>query len=296
VNQEPPGLRGQVPLAPYTTFRIGGPARWLVEPEDQTQFAAALRWALAGGVPYFVMGGGANVLVHDTGFDGLVIVTRRLDRVSIDGDRVAAECGVMVDDLVDRCLEHGLTGLEFAAGLPGSVGGAIFMNARAYGGEFAGVVEQVDALVISAGSVTEHSLEGSGLGYSYKKSVFQKGAAYVRRVLLRLKPGDQEQGVRTAVENRRKRRDAGQFAFPNAGCIFKNNYGLGRPTGSIIDSLGLKGAREGGARVFEKHANFIVNTGTATAGDVHRLIQMIEGKVEQELGIRLDREIVLLGF
>ncbi|MFW6181183.1 MAG: UDP-N-acetylmuramate dehydrogenase [Spirochaetota bacterium] len=291
----PPFIRRGVPLAPYTTFGIGGPARFFAAPACRSQLLAALRWALRSGVPFFVMGGGANVLVHDRGYEGLVVLTTGLDRVVFRDGIVLAQCGVSVDRLADRCAGRGLSGLEFAGGLPGTLGGALFMNARAYGGEFSRVVEGVDALETAGGEVRARVLEREELGFSYKKSLFQEGEVYVYRARLRLVPGDPGEIGRCTDENRARRREAGQYRFPNAGCVFKNDYRSGEPAGMIIDRLGLKGTRIGGAEVYAGHGNFIVNRGGARAADVFHLMRLVEETVRRERGVLLEREIQLLG-
>jgi UDP-N-acetylmuramate dehydrogenase len=288
-------IQREVPLAPYTTFRIGGPARFFIQPESALQFKAALRWALDSGIPCFVLGGGANILIHDSGYDGLIIHTGKLDRISIDEKQVRAECGVAVDDLVQRSLDHSLTGLEFAAGLPGTVGGALFMNARAYESEFSRVVERVYVLNVGKERVEEGLLNRDELDFSYKGSVFQHKKLYVYSVDFELCHGETGE-IGTKIEQiRQKRRNAGQFSYPNAGCIFKNSYRTGKPTGQIIDELGLKGTRIGDAEIYCKHGNFIVNKGSATAQDVHRLILLIESEIRERLGVKIEREINLIG-
>jgi UDP-N-acetylmuramate dehydrogenase len=287
-------LKGDVPLAPYTTFGIGGPARWFIAPTDAGEFASALSWSKERGVPFFVMGSGANVLVHDEGFDGLVIQTVRLDRIEFQDRTVTAECGVRVDELVDRCVDRNLAGLEFAAGLPGTVGGALFMNARAYEGEFSHVVQRVDALSVDTSDVSRCTLSREELAFAYKRSILQERRHIVYAVRFSLSPSGDIRERADAI--RRKRREAGQFTFPNAGCVFRNDRRLGKPTGRIIDELGLKGTRIGDAEVYREHGNFIINRGKATASEVHRLILLVEERVRERLGFELEREIVLLGW
>ena len=290
-----PRVQTGVPLALHTTFRIGGPARFYTEPEALPELEESIAWALSERVPFFILGGGSNVLVHDRGFDGLVINTKKLSRVASDDEKVSAECGVLVDDLVNACTGLSLTGIEFAAGLPGTVGGALYMNARAYEGSFSGIVEKVSALEVEGNEVRERVLAGTLLEFGYKRSVFQRGRVFVKEVDFRLSRGTGESIGRKAEENRKRRESMGQYLFPNAGCIFKNDYRVGVPSGKIIEELDLKGKRVGDAEVFERHANFIINRGGASAEDVYRLIRFIEGEVETKRGIRLEREILLVG-
>ena len=288
-------IQHSVSLAPYTTFRIGGPATYFIQPVSMEEFGVALEWALGKKIPFFVLGGGANILVHDRGFDGLVIHTGKLTGIAVEKQSIHAECGLAVDRLVDTAMNHGLSGLEFAAGLPGTVGGALFMNARAYEGEFSAIVSSVQALQIRGKRAHKTILKRDDLEFSYKQSVFQGKEYYVYSVHLLLASVDINRIQLKSEQIRQKRREAGQFVFPNAGCIFKNNYVVGIPTGLIIDELGLKATRIGDAEVYRKHGNFIINRGSATAEDVHRLIQLLESRLEEHLGVRMEREINLIG-
>ncbi len=288
-------IRKEVPLAPLSTFHIGGPARFFIQPESEDEFADAICWALKQGVEYTVLGGGANVLIHDRGFEGLVVSTLGLDSMEVTGETIEARCGVPVDRLVDLSAENGLAGLEFAAGLPGTVGGSLFMNARAYGSEFSRVTESARVLQVREGGVTRKRLKPEDLHFDYKKSVFQTEEWYVFSVRLGLHRGGKEDITGRIRENREKRKAAGQYLFPNAGCIFKNDYETGTPTGRIIDELGLRKTRIGDAEVFAEHGNFIVNRGKATARDVYRLINLVERTVREKRGVVLEREIRLVG-
>lgn len=288
-------IQHSVSLAPYTTFRIGGPATYFIQPVSMEEFGVTLEWALGKKIPFFVLGGGANILVHDRGFDGLVIHTGKLTGIAVEKQSIHAECGLAVDRLVDTAMNHGLSGLEFAAGLPGTVGGALFMNARAYEGEFSAIVSSVQALQIRGKRAHKTILKRDDLEFSYKQSVFQGKEYYVYSVHLLLASVDINRIQLKSEQIRQKRREAGQFVFPNAGCIFKNNYIVGIPTGRIIDELGLKATRIGDAEVYRKHGNFIINRGSATAEDVHRLIQLLESRLEEHLGVRMEREINLIG-
>jgi UDP-N-acetylmuramate dehydrogenase len=288
-------LEREVVLAPYTSFRIGGPARFFIRPRSAEQFGGAIAWALNRAVPFFILGGGANVLIHDRGFEGLIIHTGALKKIAVVGTSLDAECGVEADALVDTALGHSLAGLEFAAGLPGTVGGALFMNARAYEGEFSGVVTSVRALKVRGREVEESLLLRDELEFSYKHSLFQRGGLYVYSALFTLEQGERESIASSIAAIRSRRREAGQFSFPNAGCIFKNRYDIGKSTGQIIDELGLKGTRIGDAEVYRQHGNFIVNRGSARAEDVYRLIRLVEATVAERLGVRIEREIRLIG-
>jgi len=288
-------LQHNIPLAPCTTFKIGGPSRFFIEPVNMTQFRESIDWALQSGVQYFVLGGGANILIHDNGYEGLIIHTGKLNKITVRQTTIEAECGAVVDTLVEMSAQHLLSGIEFAAGLPGTVGGALFMNAKAYESDFSNIVQSVQALKVENKTVTESMLKKADLEFSYKKSIFQEKEWYVYKVFLSLSQGKHPDIKKRIENNRKKRRRAGQFTYPNAGCIFKNDYRTLKPTGRIIEELGLKGKKIGDAEVYQEHGNFIINRGNATADDVCQLIEFVEQTVLKETGIRLQREIILLG-
>jgi UDP-N-acetylmuramate dehydrogenase len=288
-------LKRDVPLAQHTTFRIGGPALYYIEPESLSEFRDSITWALRSETPFFVLGGGSNILVHDTGFKGFVINTKHLNRIEVKGSRIICECGVLIDTLVNITLQHRLAGMEFAAGLPGTVGGALFMNARAYDGAISGIVEEVLVLKRKKKGVDEVYMKKDDLQFAYKHSIFQKNDVYLCKAFFKLTPGTVHTIQAKIDENRENRREKGQYLYPNAGCIFKNDYKTGVPSGKIIEDLGLKGKRIGGAEVYAKHANFIVNRGNATAEDVFQLILFIEKEVREKKGVVLEREINLIG-
>jgi len=288
-------VRTDVPLSEHTTFRIGGPARFYFEPCSRREFRSAVSWALSEKIQLFVLGGGSNVLFHDRGFPGMVINTKRLTKIETVGRFVCAQCGVRIDDLVDLCRDHRLSGLEFAAGLPGTVGGALFMNARAYGSEISDIVEHVSAIEVREGTASDVDIPGNALSFSYKSSIFQKRPVYVFSVRFRLAEGDPGEIASKIEQIRAKRKQLGQNSFPNAGCIFKNDYTVGVPSGKLIDECGLKGKRVGDAEVYDRHANFIVNRGNAKASEVYRLIRLVEKEVLKKKGVSLEREIKLVG-
>jgi len=288
-------VRTDVPLSEHTTFRIGGPARFYFEPCSRREFRSAVSWALSEKIQLFVLGGGSNVLFHDRGFPGMVINTKRLTKIETVGRFVCAQCGVRIDDLVDLCRDHRLSGLEFAAGLPGTVGGALFMNARAYGSEISDIVEHVSAIEVREGTASDVDIPGNALSFSYKSSIFQKRPVYVFSVRFRLAEGDPGEIASKIEQIRAKRKQLGQSSFPNAGCIFKNDYTVGVPSGKLIDECGLKGKRVGDAEVYDRHANFIVNRGNAKASEVYRLIRLVEKEVLKKKGVSLEREIKLVG-
>lgn len=285
----PEYISRNTPLSDRTTFKIGGSADYFALPRTPRELADSLAFAEREKLRIYILGGGSNTLFSDAGYRGIVICTAGLSGVTRRGNRVAVLAGTSMDSLNDFLCAEGLSGLEFSGGLPGSVGGAAVMNARAYGGEMSQVVESIDCLKTDGTSVT---LALPEIGYSYKQSVFMNNPALVIwRVNLLLKSSKPAQVTEETSKNRDDRYAKGQYAYPSAGCAYKNDYCTGIPSGRIIDSLGLKGISVGGARVYEQHANFIVNTGNARAADVIALLEKIEDTVYKEKGIKLEREV-----
>lgn len=312
-------LRENEMLAPYTTFKIGGPARYFYVAENDDDFIKAVALANKTEMPTFILGGGSNILVSDKGFRGLVIKKKNgilpLD-FRVEGTKIVADARVKLGALVQAATEGGLTGLEWAAGIPGSVGGAIRGNAGAYGGQMSDVVESING-VCNFRNGKKEFLENKDLGFSYRQSVFKKSHKHcvILSVVLALRKGDKEEikEKTAAVLGRRNRSTTPQF--PCAGCIFKNpvvsddellkrfEKDSGQesadnkvPAGYLIDRLGLKGKKIGGAMISDKNANFIVNVDNATANDVIILISFIKQQVRDKFGIQLEEEIEFLGF
>lgn len=283
-------LEYNVPLARYTTFRIGGPAAALLHAACEEDIAAALAWAKKEQVPCLVVGNGSNLLAPDTGFDGLIVrLGRAFSAIAVTENTVTAQAGALLSSVAAAAAKAGLTGLEFAQGIPGSLGGALMMNAGAYGGEMCQVVASVRALV--DGSFVEYT--NAQLNFSYRHSILKEKNAVALSAVLTLAPGDPTQ-IETAMAELRAKRSASQpLELPSAGSTFK------RPVGGyaarLIDECGLKGARIGGAQVSEKHAGFIVNTGGATYEDVLALMRHVRRVVLEKTGIVLENEVILLG-
>jgi UDP-N-acetylmuramate dehydrogenase len=287
----------------HTTFRIGGPADAFVRPRTPEAFSRLLFEAAAEGIPVALVGGGANLLVADSGIRGIVASTAFLRSLSLQPDgSTYAGAGFPVVGLVGEALHHGLSGLEFAAGLPGSIGGAVFMNARCYDMEFADIIETVDYLVPgshAAGGVTPGTTAIDRSDWAYKHTPFMPGGqlegALILGANLRLAPGDP---VRIAARMRELEADRvakGRFDYPSAGSLFRNNRAFGRPVGKLLDELGFRGRRVGDAMVNPKHANIFVNAGNATASDMVRLIDEARAAAMDAFGFELVPEVVLLG-
>lgn len=287
-------VKRDYPLAKLTTFKIGGAAKFYCEPRTIDQLIASIKFAFLKNISFFILGGGSNVLISDNGFSGLVINTRKLNKIyKIEESLVVAMAGVTVKNLNRFLLKESLSGLEFSSGLPGTVGGAVYMNARAYGREFADVVEEVTVLTADC---SVKKLKKDELNYSYKDSIFMKENLIIFDVKLRLAKSRKIEIKKKYLENLLDRKNKGQYKYPSAGCVFKNDYNNNIICGKLLDQMGLKGLSVGGAMVPDFHANFIVNYKRAKAKDVKKLIETIEDKVKKEKGIKLEREVRFVGF
>ncbi len=275
------------PMARHTTFRVGGPARRMARPASAEEAAALLRLAESEGWPVLVVGNGSNLLAADGGIDVLVVHTGKLAGVERAGERsVRAGAGLSLARLAAFAQREGLGGLEFAHGIPGSLGGAVCMNAGAYGGEMGQVTAAVTAWMPGQGVRT---LTGEALGFGYRRSAFGDGRAVVLEAELTLEPGDRAEIGARMEELGRRRREKQPLELPSAGSTFKRPQG--HYAGALIETCGLKGARVGGAQVSPKHAGFVVNTGGATCADVLALIAHIQAVVLERTGVQLEPEV-----
>ena len=274
------------PMAAHTSFRIGGPAV-MAFPATCEELAALFRFCRKNRIEPLLLGAGTNVLAPDAGLDRLVICTKELSRLSDAGDgRIEAECGVSLARLACFARDLGLTGLEFAHGIPGTVGGGVYMNAGAYGGEMCQVVVKTTAL-LPDGSIWE--AEGDAHGFAYRHSAFEENGAVVLKSVFQLTPGDQAAISEKMQELIQKRRNSQPLDMPSAGSTFKRP--VGGYAAALIDQAGLKGKGVGGAAVSEKHAGFVVNLGGATAADVLATMELIRQTVQQNSGILLEPEV-----
>ncbi len=282
-------VRCEEPMAPHTTFRIGGPARRMVLPATAEEAVLLLRLSEERGWPVLLLGGGSNLLVADEGVDCLVIATASLQQIAVNeaSGIVTAGAGVRLARLAVAAADAGLGGIVFAHGIPGTVGGAVFMNAGAYGGEMAQVVESVTAWLPGKGLCTLHREE---LDFGYRRSRFSGGEGVILSAVFRLERGCTSEALRRDMEELIRRRRASQpLELPSAGSTFKRPEGY--YAGTLIDRCGLKGLSVGGAAVSEKHAGFVVNRGGATCADVTALIAEIQRRVLEETGVGLETEV-----
>lgn len=278
-------MKHDVPLAPFTTFGVGGPARVLAQPQSVEDLVAAIAYARTEGLPYRMLGGGSNLLIPDEGFDGVVVRTRGLRRRTFFGDGVEVEGGASFPLLVKETVDRGLRGIEALCGIPGTVAGALAMNAGGRHGEIKDVVEWVDALD-DEGAVRR--LRRDEIEFRYRETSL-KGRV-ILSCRLRLEPGDPA----ALSARRREVQSAKEATQPlssrTAGCMFRNPPG--GSAGRMIEACGLKGTRAGGARISELHANFIVNDGGATARDIESLAELARARVLDRFGVRLVDEVI----
>jgi UDP-N-acetylmuramate dehydrogenase len=286
----PGGVHPNEPLARHVTFRIGGPADVLVMPRSLDHLVAVVAWAYREGQPFVVLGRGSNVLIADRGVRGVVIKTGRgQDDVRYRGSRVVAGCGASLPNLSRATATRGLAGLEFAAGIPGSVGGGVVMNAGAHGCSMAGVVRH--ARVLTPGG--ERTWTVGELQFHYRQSRLQQEPGIVLDAELELQDADPRECLGRLDAWLRTRSDTQPLGPPSSGCVFRNP--AGDHAGRLIDASGGKGMHVGGATVSDRHANYILNTGGATAADVLRLIAQVRAQVRDRSGLDLEPEIKLIG-
>ena len=279
------------PMKKHTSFKIGGPADILVQPQDADALAQALAAARDYEVPVTILGNGSNVLVRDKGIRGLVIkIGNALKTFRQDGERLYFGAGYSLALASRKAWECGLSGMEFAVGIPGSIGGAVYMNAGAYNGEMKCVVESV-LVMDMAGKAIE--LTAEDLQFGYRKTSLQQSGYIITEVCLKMQPGDKD-AIKAMMDDFSSRRISKQpLELPSAGSMFKRPPG--HFAGTLIEQAGLKGYTVGGAQVSEKHAGFVVNRGSATAADVLQLIADVRRIVMEKAGVELHPEVLVIG-
>lgn len=283
-------LVADAPLGPLTTLRVGGAADRLATPRNRHELLACVELAAAAGVPLFILGNGSDVVVADAGIRGLV-VRNRAREVSVTATRVRADSGAAMAMLVRRVSEAALTGLEFGISIPGSLGGAVWANAGAHGGEMAGVVREVEIFDRRTASVA--ALDAADCEFAYRESRFKHVHEVILGATLELLPGEREVIEARVAAHQAARLATQPLADQNAGSVFRNPEG--DFAGRLIESAGLKGRRVGGASVSEKHANFIVTDRGASASDVRALGELVRATVAERFGVALRYEIEFVG-
>lgn len=277
------------PMSKHTTFKIGGTADFYVCPETKNQLKDIIERLKKESLPFIVIGNGSNLLVSDKGIEGAVISTEKLTGINISGNSIYSDAGVKLSALASEATKSSLSGLEFAAGIPGTVGGGIFMNAGAYDGEIKNIVEFVR--VLRNGQIID--LTPDLCFFGYRSSIFQSNGDIILGASFLLTPGDREEITAKIFELNSRRKLKQPLEFPSAGSAFKRPEGYF--AGKLIEDSGLRGFSIGGAQVSEKHCGFIINKGGATASDVTELIKYIKTSVYIRYGVKLQEEIKVIG-
>ena len=304
------------PLAPKTTFKVGGPADLFIAPQNYYSFQIAIDALLQNDVRFFIMGGGSNLVFADEGFRGAVVCTSNFNdaayyppsNISPEFGKIKLEknqtlvtcfCGTPMAALVKFCTENTISGVEQFAGLPGSVGGAVYMNARCFDKSISDILFSVSTMEIDrkAKKITLNQELFDPSAWAYKKSPYQTGDRFITTatfLLTQKNASELEQIQEECKKYIAERVTKGHFNFPSAGSVFKNNRDFGKPSGQIIDEAGLRGTAIGGAKVADFHGNFIINTGNATALDIKHLVELVQNKVREKFSFSLETEIIFV--
>lgn len=284
------GIFMEEPMKKHTTFRVGGPADVLVQP-DETALAAILALCRQYHVSYSFIGNGSNLLVGDKGIRGVVIeMTDPMGNIEVDGTKITAQAGAMLSKIANTAASNGLGGMEFAAGIPGSVGGAVVMNAGAYGGEMKDIIEKVYVLDENSAQL---ELDRDALDLGYRHSCIPEKKYIVTKVVLELVPRNEAEIRSEMKELNEKRAEKQPLQYPSAGSTFKRPEGYF--AGKLIMDAGLRGYQVGGAQVSEKHCGFVINKGDATAADICQLMRDVSDKVQAQFGVVLEPEVKMIG-
>ena len=279
------------PMKRHTTFRIGGPADYYLCPHSAKEIQKVVEICREEKLPYFILGNGSNLLVSDQGYRGVVIqLWKNVSDIRVEGCLIQAKAGASLAKIAAEALEEGLTGMEFAAGIPGTLGGAVVMNAGAYGGEMKDILKEV-LVMDQQGRI--FTLEKKDLKLGYRTSAVKEKGYIVLAAVLELRPGDREEIRKLMEDLKQKRVEKQPLDLPSAGSTFKRPEGYF--AGKLIMDAGLRGFSVGGAQVSEKHCGFIVNTGGASASDVLTLIREVQKRVREKFGVELETEVKFLG-
>lgn len=283
-------IQKNVPLKEHTTFKTGGKARYLISPRSAGEIKFIISLCNEHHLNWYIIGRGSNIIVSDKGFNGLIIkIQDDFNDIEVDGENMNVQSGALLSQIAITALEHDLTGLEFAAGIPGSLGGAVVMNAGAYDGEMSQIVKGLRA-VNSRGDFVY--LEKEDLKFGYRNSLFKQESYVILEVDLKLKKGNHEEIQAKMKEFSERRKEKQPLRYPSAGSVFKRPEGYF--AGKLIEDAGLKGLRIGDAQVSPLHAGFIVNLGQATSQDILDLIAVIKNTVYEKFGVQLEEEVKIL--
>ena len=279
------------PLSKHTTFRVGGEADCFIKIKNEEGLAALAAYLNKVGLPFFIMGNGSNLLVSDEGYRGVILqLGDAFQEIRVQGQRICAQAGALLSKVAKTACENGLSGMEFAAGIPGTVGGGVMMNAGAYDGEMKQVVESVVVLDREGNRL---ELDNETMEFGYRTSAIKSQPFIVTECRFKLQPGQKEAIAAKMEDFQRRRKEKQPLEYPSAGSTFKRPEGYF--AGKLIMDAGLAGKSIGGAQVSEKHCGFIINTGNATASDIKKLIGSVQEEVDRCFGVRLEPEVVFLG-
>lgn len=280
------------PMSDHTTFRVGGPADVYLRPADVEDLIDAYRFIRSRSLPSFVIGGGANIVVGDKGMRCVVIDMGDIDRIAFDGSHLILGAGLPISDGADAAAEAGLGGLDFLYSMPGSTGGAVWMNARCYGSSLSDILVSVEYL---DENLSRKTLDPQDHVFEYKNTPFQHNNWLILGCEVALRRETPVEIRKRMHEYYTDRESKGHFRWPCAGSLFKNNRAFGAPTGQLLDRLGMRNTRVGGARISPLHANIVINDRNARASDIGELASIMEQRARDELGISLEREVLFVG-
>lgn len=279
------------PMSRHTTFRVGGNAKCLIRIKDKGQLIKLVPYLQITGQDYFILGNGSNLLVGDKGYAGFIVkLDGGMGEITVSGSRMTVPAGALLTKAARTARDYGLTGMEFASGIPGTIGGGIVMNAGAYGGEMKQIVESVEVMDRKGEILI---LDNDTMEFGYRTSVIRDRPFIVLETVLRLQPGNREEIDARMEELAAKRREKQPLEYPSAGSAFKRPEGY--YAGKLIMDAGLRGFSIGGARVSDKHCGFVVNAGRASAADIREVIEEVQRRVKEKFGVWLEREVIFLG-
>lgn len=282
----------QEEMSKHTSFKVGGPADVVVIPQGINEAADIVRLLLHNKIPYFLLGNGSNLLVSDKGYRGVIVkLSKGMDDIVVEDNIIRANAGAMLSRVASVAMENSLSGLVFASGIPGTVGGAVVMNAGAYGGEMKDVIKEVTLLDCSKGEIV--TVAGSDMNFSYRHSICKEKEYVVLSAAFQLSSGNRDEIKSEIAELAQKRRDKQPLEYPSAGSTFKRPEGYF--AGKLIEDAGLKGYSVGGAQVSEKHCGFVINKGNASAEDIITLIRDVRDIVNDKYKVILEPEVCMLG-